>query len=107
MRKSPRMKNSKSENRQATSLVTDSSSQYALRNTHYAPPQSKIEIQKSKIRKRGPVFDRRTTWERLAQIDDWIASGTCPNCRSMALKLGVTERTVMRDIDHLKNHRKL
>ncbi len=71
------------------------------------PPSLHQSINPLTHRRRGPVFDRRTTWERLAQIDDWIASGTFPNTRSMALKLGVTERTVTRDLEHLKNNRKL
>src|SRR6266850_6377268 len=57
--------------------------------------------------RRGPRLDRRTTWERLSQIDDWIASGTYPSRRSMALKLGVAERTVARDLHFMKTKRKL
>jgi proteasome accessory factor B len=77
-------------NRQAKRLVTHA-------NTSPLSPRGR----------RGPVFDRRTTWERLSQIVDWIDSGTYPNCRGMALKLGVTERTVTRDIEHLKTKRRL
>src|SRR5207244_651899 len=46
-------------------------------------------------------------WERLSQIDDWIRSGRYPNTRSMALKLGVTERTVARDLGFMKRQRRL
>ncbi len=27
-------------------------------------------------KRRGPIFDRRTTWDRLSKIDTWIRSGT-------------------------------
>jgi proteasome accessory factor B len=58
-------------------------------------------------RRRGPNHDRRTTWERLSLIDDWIRAGKYPNARGMALKLGVAERTVMRDLEFMKNKRGL
>src|SRR5438034_251503 len=59
------------------------------------------------VRRRGAVIDRRTTWERLSQIDELIASGTYPSRRMMARRLGVTERTVTRDIDFMITKRHL
>jgi len=54
-----------------------------------------------------PRLDRRTTWERLSQIDDWLRAGGYPNTRTMARRLGVTERTVTRDLQFLKTKRGL
>jgi hypothetical protein len=70
--------NSKS-NRQAQSLVNHAPS--STNGDIGVGVRSKVAIQKSKI-SRGPSFDRRTTWERLCQIDEWIASGTYPGAGS-------------------------
>src|SRR4051812_32293154 len=59
------------------------------------------------VRRRGPRLDRRTTWERLSQIDDMIASATYPSRRMMALKLGVAQRTITRDLHFMITKRKL
>jgi proteasome accessory factor B len=88
--------------RQAGSLVTDPTS-----SSSPSSSSSSGLSRSGPARRRGPILDRRTTWERLSQIDEWIASGTYPNCRSMALKLGVTERTVTRDLEFMKNKRNL
>src|SRR3954453_821876 len=58
-------------------------------------------------RRRGPHLSRRTTWERLSVIDDLLRAGRYPSAKSMALKLGVTERTITRDINFLKTERGL
>jgi predicted DNA-binding transcriptional regulator YafY len=68
-------------------------------DTIHHPPST---IHSSRVR-----HDRRTTWERLSQIDDWIRAGGYPNARSMARKLGVTQRTVMRDLKFMKENRHL
>src|SRR5712671_2630632 len=63
---------------------------------------------KPKSRQRGPVpHDRRSTWDRLCQIDHLIRSGTYPNLGAMAARLGVTPRTITRDLDFLKHERQL
>ncbi len=51
--------------------------------------------------------DRRSTWDRLCQIDNLIRSGNYPNLRTMAARLGVTPRTITRDLDFLKKERHL
>jgi proteasome accessory factor B len=59
-------------------------------------------------RRRGPVpHDRRSTWDRLCHIDQWIRAGTYPNMSGMALKLGVTVRTIGRDLEFMKTKRHL
>ncbi|HSU56898.1 MAG TPA: WYL domain-containing protein, partial [Candidatus Dormibacteraeota bacterium] len=79
--------------------------------TSHIPPShesSNPPIHQSTARpRRGPQFDRRTTWERLSLIDEWIASGTYPSTGLMARKLGVTARTVTRDLEFMKKTRKL
>ncbi len=57
--------------------------------------------------RRGPRLDHRSTWQRLCRIDDWIRSGTYPNKQSMARKLGVTVRTVTRDLQFMKEEKGL
>src|SRR5207249_12239780 len=57
---------------------------------------------------RGPAKPgRRTTWERLSRMDDLIRAGRYPNSRSLALKLGVSVRTIKRDLDYLRRQRHL
>jgi hypothetical protein len=58
-------------------------------------------------KRRGPASDRRTTWDRICKIDDWIRSGTYPTAIGMARRLGVTDRTVHSDISFLRKTRGL
>ena len=41
---------------------------------------------------------------RLQRIRDMILGGDCPNCRVMADELEVSVRTILRDIDFLRDH---
>jgi proteasome accessory factor B len=50
---------------------------------------------------------RRATWERLSRIDDLIRAGRYPNARTLARTLGVSVRTIKRDLDYLKRQRRL
>jgi hypothetical protein len=56
---------------------------------------------------RGPVFGRRTRVERVCAIDQWLRSKSYPNSQTMRARLGVTDRTILRDIDFMKFERRM
>jgi predicted DNA-binding transcriptional regulator YafY len=56
---------------------------------------------------RGPVFGRRTRVERVCAIDQWLRAKSYPNAQTMRARLGVTDRTILRDIDFMKFERRM
>lgn len=45
----------------------------------------------------------RTRWRHVLLIDERIRSGQAPNCAALARELEVCRRTVLRDIDFLRD----
>ena len=91
--------------------VMNPDSARCIQNAEHSPASgpSTIHPQHSTRPKclRGAVLDRRTTWERLCKIDDWLRAGNYPNAKTMAARLGVSEGTVRRDIKFLIEKRNM
>ena len=54
-----------------------------------------------------PVQVRRGPLERYWRIHDVIASGKFPNCSTLAAQFEVSEKTVRRDLDYMRDHLEL
>ena len=47
--------------------------------------------------------EKKVKLSRIARIDDELRSGRCPNSEELALKMEVSQRTILRDIEYLKD----
>jgi proteasome accessory factor B len=54
-------------------------------------------------KKAGSHLKFRVRWRHVLRIDEEIRAGRAPNCRQLAGELELSRRTILRDIDFLKN----